>query len=68
MAADLPGGPAYIQYIYSKAKGKSAIAIHTMKRYGFCDAYCRGHTGSRPERAAGSLLASLSGKVPGTSL
>ena len=35
--------------------------------YGFCDAYCRGHTGSRPERAVGSLLASLSGKVPGTS-
>ena len=34
--------------------------------YGFCDAYCRGHTGSRPERAVGSLLASLSGKVPGT--
>ena len=33
--------------------------------YGFCDAYCRGHTGSRPERAVGSLLAS--GKVPGIS-
>ena len=30
--------------------------------YGFCDAYCRGHTRSRPERAVGSLLASLSGK------
>ena len=30
--------------------------------YGFCDAYCHGHTGSRPERAVGSLLASLSGK------
>ena len=35
--------------------------------YGFCDAYCSGHTGSRPERAVGSLLGSLSGKVPGTS-
>ena len=23
--------------------------------YSFCDAYCRGHTGSRPERAIGSL-------------
>ena len=32
--------------------------------YGFCDAYCCGHTGSRPEQAVGSLLASLSGKVP----
>ena len=27
--------------------------------YGFCDAYCRGRTGSRPERAVDSLLASL---------
>ena len=32
VAADLPRGPAYIQNIYSKAKGKRficAIAIHT---------------------------------------
>ena len=30
--------------------------------YSFCDAYCHGHTGSRPERAIGSLLASPSGR------
>jgi len=25
--------------------------------YSFCDAYCHGYTGSRPEQAIGSLLA-----------
>ena len=30
--------------------------------YSFCDAYCHGHTGSRPEQAIGSLLASPSGR------
>ena len=28
----------------------------------FCDAYCHGHTGRRPERAIGFLLASPSGR------
>ena len=30
--------------------------------YSFCDAYCHGHTGRRPERAIGFLLASPSGR------
>ena len=33
--------------------------------YGFCDAYCHGHTRSRPEVAVGSLLASRCGMCLG---
>ena len=53
---------AYNNLLPGSASSQLGLLYFESNSYSFCDAYCHGHTGSRPELAIGSLLASPSGR------
>ena len=59
---DLLCPQAYNNLLPGSASSQLGLLYFESNSYSFCDTYCHGHTGSRPEQAIGFLLASPSGR------